>query len=205
MPKKLNGYEIRKLAIRKRILQAAVELVRATGGTEFSMIDLAVKAGVSPATPFNHFHSKKGIFGALINQTLLDRPEPASGGFDCIGRVIAIMMDITRFYSEDPLLYRPVFCSIISEVNRSSPGLQTAIKKILNSLSDARASGEIRKAVDLELLAELIESYWMGSLLFWINGSIDASTWIHRVEHGLSLMLHGVVTDQAALRFNLDC
>ena len=48
----------------------AEKLARNTGGTDFSMLQLSQTAGVSPATPFNHFGSKNAIFADLINQSL---------------------------------------------------------------------------------------------------------------------------------------
>ncbi|WP_418654973.1 TetR/AcrR family transcriptional regulator, partial [Acinetobacter baumannii] len=45
-------------ARRRNIVDAAHELVRETGGAGFSMLDLARRAGVSPATPYNLLGSK---------------------------------------------------------------------------------------------------------------------------------------------------
>lgn len=42
----------------RNLVDAAHALIRETGGTGFSMVQLAEKAGVSPATPYNLLGSK---------------------------------------------------------------------------------------------------------------------------------------------------
>jgi AcrR family transcriptional regulator len=189
-----NGYERRKLLVRQNILDAAEKLVRDTGGTDFSMLQLSQAAGVSPATPFNHFGSKNAIFADMINQSL-HAPRKTSKLNSHVDEVVNLFVGITRLYSNDPELFRPVFYSIIAQVNRASSGLQTAIRQILTALEKAKAAGEIRAGVNLEVLAEQLESFWIGSLLLWINSSIDNQTWIRRVEQGLLLMLFSTVTE----------
>ena len=55
--------------VRARILDAAEHLMR-QGKADFSMRDLASEAGVSFATPFNHFGSKAGIMQALSGRRI---------------------------------------------------------------------------------------------------------------------------------------
>lgn len=54
-----------------RVLNAAEALVRKTGDTDFSMLTLASKAKVSPATPYNLFGSKGSILYTLLNRSLM--------------------------------------------------------------------------------------------------------------------------------------
>jgi len=158
------------------------------------MVDLAARAGVSPATPFNHFGSKKAILRTIIDRSLLDQPQLNIVKPNCVGQVVTALVNMTRLYSRDPELFRPVFCDTIADISCSNPALQTALKRIFALLTQARDNGELNKAVDLKILAEQLECYWLGSLLFWANGSVDGPTWITRVEGGLLLMLEGVVT-----------
>ncbi len=59
---------------RRRILDAAEGLIRQTGGTNFSLLTLADKAEVSPATPYNFFGSKARLLFALFNRSLAELP-----------------------------------------------------------------------------------------------------------------------------------
>ncbi|MBP0618295.1 TetR/AcrR family transcriptional regulator [Jiella mangrovi] len=55
--------------VRQRVIDAAERLLR-EGRADFSMRDLAADAGVSFATPFNHFGSKAAIMQALSERRI---------------------------------------------------------------------------------------------------------------------------------------
>ena len=67
---KLEGYVVRHGEFRNRILDAAEALIAETGDTSFGTRELAIRAGVSAATPFNHFRSKRGILSAIVERSL---------------------------------------------------------------------------------------------------------------------------------------
>jgi len=55
---------------RKGMLQAALELFRVHGIRKVAMSDIAQKAGVSPATVYNHFGSKEDLVRATVEHFL---------------------------------------------------------------------------------------------------------------------------------------
>src|SRR5215467_11135333 len=59
---------------RRRILDAAEQLIHQTGGADFSMLSLSNHAEVSPATPYNLFGSKPQLLFALFNRWLAEVP-----------------------------------------------------------------------------------------------------------------------------------
>ena len=55
---------------KERILRAALELFRVHGIRKVAMSDIAQKAGVSPATVYNHFGSKENLVHATVEHFL---------------------------------------------------------------------------------------------------------------------------------------
>ena len=65
----------RREARRRHLVDAAASLVRVDGGTGFSMLQLAGRAGVSPATPYNLIGSKSELLRLLVADVDLGRSE----------------------------------------------------------------------------------------------------------------------------------
>ena len=62
----MNAYERRMEQNKERILKATLELFRVHGIKKTSTNDIAQKAGVSPATVYNHFGSKEDLMRATV-------------------------------------------------------------------------------------------------------------------------------------------
>jgi AcrR family transcriptional regulator len=62
----MNGYESRLERNAERIVRAALELFRTHGVRKTAISDVARKAGVTPATVYNHFGSKDGLVLAAV-------------------------------------------------------------------------------------------------------------------------------------------
>ncbi|MFX8339372.1 helix-turn-helix domain-containing protein, partial [Acinetobacter baumannii] len=61
-----NRRDTAKAERRSRIIKAARDLIRETGDAGLSMRALAAKAGVSLATPYNLFGSKRAVLVAVL-------------------------------------------------------------------------------------------------------------------------------------------
>ncbi len=59
-------FELRKKATHEQIQRASLELILDSGLDRFNLDDAAVKADVSRATLFNHFHSKEALIKAAV-------------------------------------------------------------------------------------------------------------------------------------------
>ena len=72
----MNAYERRIERNKERILQATLELFQVYGIKKTTTNDIAQKAGVSPATVYNHFGNKEDLVRATVeyflNSTLAD-------------------------------------------------------------------------------------------------------------------------------------
>ncbi|MEM7016970.1 MAG: TetR/AcrR family transcriptional regulator [Pseudomonadota bacterium] len=197
-----DGYARRRQAFRQRILDSATVLIRERESIEFSMRELASHAEVSPATPFNHFGSKLGILSALVTQSLQHIQNTASvnHGAEPVEQLFGNLQRVTAYYAGDAKLYRPLFKAIIGEMSPKTDSLELALSMLHESLSKAKALGTIKSEVNIDLLAEQIESFWLGTLVFWIGGIVDGECWQQRVEQGLASMLTGAVADDIRLQ-----
>ena len=68
----MKAYERRMERNRERILQAALELFQVHGIKKTTTNDIARKAGISPATVYNHFGSKEDLVRAAVKYFLAD-------------------------------------------------------------------------------------------------------------------------------------
>ena len=66
----MNTYELRVEQNRERILKATLELFQIHGIKKTTTNDVARKAGVSPATVYNHFGSKEDLVRATVKYFL---------------------------------------------------------------------------------------------------------------------------------------
>jgi AcrR family transcriptional regulator len=98
----------------RTIVDAAHILIRETGGTGFSMLELARKAEVSPATPYNLLGSKSEVLRRVVrdeydsfSERLLRLTEAQP-----LDRLLQAIDLIVVHYSAEPLFYRGLYHSV---------------------------------------------------------------------------------------------
>lgn len=197
-----DGYERRRQEFRRRILDAVEDLVREHNGVGFVIRDVADRAGVSPATPFNHFRTKTGMLLALMDRSLSEiaRNSPVfSENDDAIDFMIRSATHAARSYAEQSELYRPVFRAVLfATAGDGDSVIDRAVRMWRRSLERAEHAGQLNPAVDVDMLANLLETNWLGALIPWMAGSIDGSELRLRVEYGTALILAGTTTDSVS-------
>lgn len=198
---KIDGYSHRKEVYKKRILDAAEALVLEKGDVSFSTRDLAKRADVSFATPFNHFGSKLGVLDAIIERSLLNAPLiTAKDTEDPLDHMLKSAQNIVTYYSKQADLYRPVFRAVLGSSTKQATLQSTAIVRAVNlwrhSLELAKKEGIISKGREVDVIADLLENNWIGSVFTWIYRSLNASEWQDVVAYNITLTLCGVVTDE---------
>ncbi len=195
----IDGYQRRRARTRERMLDAA-ELLVVAEGTEFSMLELAEHAEVSPATPFNHFDTKLGVFAALVERSLHEVAQPLAGLTSEVHPVDGILdyTDyVTSYYADRREIYAPTLGAVLGFVSFDNPIIQRATSMWRSGLEAIDAIGELSDGVDLELLARHLETSWIGSLLPWCSGSIDGQAWRTQVRFGTALSLSACTTGEA--------
>ena len=164
-----------KTTKRERILDAA-ERRLATGGAGFSMRDLAEEAGVSFATPFNHFGSKAGIMLALserridaMRERLAEAVLPATA----VGRVLVAVDIAAAVMRGAPAVNRAVMAAVGAPSDR--PGAVSARSRAW--WADALGAGEglpdATRDLALAALPFHLAFAFRGVLSFWTAGELS--------------------------------
>jgi AcrR family transcriptional regulator len=174
--------------VRQRVLDAAERLLR-KGNAEFSMRDLAAEAGVSFATPFNHFGNKAAIMHALSGRridTMLARFAATPALREKIDRVLMAVDVAVAVMLEEPLVNRGVM-SWIGTAGQE-PGNILAHSMVLWSL--ALDSGDGPRSESSDSLSRQLAFAFRGMLSFWTAGEVvDEALNAYAREIAASLLL----------------
>jgi len=152
----------------RRIMLAALRELSAGGYSSVSMQKVAKAAGVTKPTVYYHFHSKEGLFHAMLVHAMdgveeLVRREMVSSGstregvenllrsvLRPPGRPDADIASVSLAFSSDPGLLR-MFPWM-------SERLASLVDLLAGTLAQARARGEIRPGVNVRLAAKMLIS-----------------------------------------------
>lgn len=195
----VDGYERRRRAIRNQILDATVRLIRARGDTDMTVREIASGAGVSPATPFNHFKSKDGIFNALVARSM---SEIYSNGVAEPEAVLEGFLDITNYYISKRDIFQPVFRVVLQAIPPHSYTLRIALEGIKRRIELEIERGQLTAHAAPSVLAEQLETFWFGTVVLWSGGTISSDEWLVRVELGVELMLSAFQPDASRAKSN---
>jgi AcrR family transcriptional regulator len=186
--------EAGKAERRERIIRAARELICETGNAGLSMRVLASKAGVSLATPYNLFGSKRAIVLALL-QDVREFHERFSHlrATDPLERIfMAVNLEIELHLAE-PTLYKTMWAAVFD----TSDDLRATL---WNPKRDAFWRGLIATAAEAGALAAEINQEWLQRqldhlfrcvMLDWVVGILDAESVAPAARHGYALLLKG--------------
>lgn len=114
--------------LRRALIEAAVEILRAEGNADFTLRELARRAGVSHAAPYKHFADKGELLGevaALGYSALAEAMRGAAAGEDDpVEALVAIGAAYVGFGVRNPAHFRLMFAPMATE--RRSPVARTA-------------------------------------------------------------------------------
>ncbi|TFH24641.1 MAG: TetR/AcrR family transcriptional regulator [Myxococcales bacterium] len=206
-PKTLRAINVG--ARRRRILEAAGELIAREGMDALSMRKLAREAGFSVTTLYNLFGSRDDIVCALVHDLvdridrILDVEAPLD---DPIERCRAVITVSIAYILEHESLCRPMFVALYAGLS-APPSDRFGMPE--------RAAGmqrvAIEAAVERGLLRDVLAPDVLGSQIYhgydmacslWARGLIDTAEFEARALYGLYVALLSVASD--ALRPDLE-
>jgi AcrR family transcriptional regulator len=166
--------EKQKVQRRDQILEAARRLIRATGGTDFTMRHLADEAEVGLVTPYNLFGSKNGVLYALLmsqSLQLLDRPVKVRPSAKPVTAVLELAGAAADRYVNDASFYRPLIRAVFGVHDRvhRPRAIEGSLRLWSRSVEVARRGGLLARSVDPELLARQLMITFIGGLELWIH------------------------------------
>lgn len=170
---KPEGASERGEPVRQRVLDAAERLLR-SGKPEFSMRDLATQAGVSFATPFNHFGSKAGIMHALSSrrtETMAARFADATRPSDMADRVRLAVATAVAVMLEEPDVNR----AVMGWIGTAGPARSDALTRSAAfwALALRPEDDETAQPHQQAGLPEQLALAFRGALSFWTAGELS--------------------------------
>lgn len=195
-----QSLEERKNVRRRAILQAAEVLVREGLSTDFSMQQLAAKAGISTYTTYNLIGNKSTVLYILLNHCIdrIDMSGVANVGDISPERyVIASGIAAARVFTDDGDFYRPLMRFLFGVPDRQHrPVFMKRAQSYWMGVSEnlrleSRGSGAIST---FDLAVDFL-THFTGALDAWVHGETNDRQFAARIRHGLALRLLIVAED----------
>jgi AcrR family transcriptional regulator len=186
--------EAGKAERKRRIVQAARELIRETGNAGLSMRALAERAGVSQATPYNLFGSKRAIVLAVVDDARDYQERFAHlAAADPIERLFAAADLAMEYYLADPAFYRTLWAAVFDPSGDIRAEIynpkQSAFWRGL--LDRAVAAGAFADDIDTTLMLRAMNRASASALLEWVVGELPSALLAPSIRHGWALIFAG--------------
>jgi AcrR family transcriptional regulator len=178
------------------MLDAAARILNASDPPDFSMRDLCEAAGVSFATPFNHFGSKTGVVHALAMRIFADvhnRYARSNKPGDAIDRVFAMAAVGTEVWLENPAVNRYISSSLMVAGNKEHPEqfLEHSCKLWLEALGSLDGLEGIDNKSYASSLSLSLAVAFRGTMALWIGGEISDSQFAPLLQAHIACLLLG--------------
>ena len=162
---------------RAQVLAAVEASIRESGDVSFSMKELAEKAEVSFATPFNLFGKKEDILAALLNTRIVEQAQLTTerthheSGFEAL---LHVASDSCAGYTSDAELFKPLLQAMRprpTERNRSMEMRATDIWK--SALLVCADDKTIKKSTDIDALARRLHLGFRTIVSMWASEALN--------------------------------
>lgn len=187
---------------RRRIVEAARELIRETGDTGLSMRAIAARANVSLATPYNLFGSKRAIVMAVLEDVREFGERFGSiKNVSAIERIFKALSITLSYHVEDPDFYRTIWSSLLDRAG--SPELRAELitpesdRFWMGLIAEAVREGSLEDDIDVQLLHRELGNTFTGVMLTWVFGGCTAEQLEPAMGYGYAMTLAGAATDEA--------
>ncbi len=191
--------EAGKAERRRRIIHAARELIRETGNAGLSMRVLAARAGVSLATPYNLFGSKRAIVLAVLQDVREFHDRFAHlRATDPLERIFLAVDIQIEIYLADPAIYKTMWAAVFD----TSDDLRATLwnekrdsfwRGLIAAVADA---GAIAREIDQAWLQRQLDHLFRCIMLDWVVGILPPEAVGAAAQHGYALMLKGACTPE---------
>lgn len=179
------------------LVHAAERLIRQTKSTDFTMAALAAEAGVSPATPYNHFESKATLLYSLLNRAMdgvenvglaaFAEPEPFT-------RAMRAAEAAARYYTADPTYYRVLyrfFLGVADAVHRPA-FMDRSIRYWTRATEPLAKAGLMPPQLPPDQLAVEMLIAFIGITDLWALGELSSEAYVARAGYGNLVLMLGI-------------
>lgn len=186
----------RRALARHGMLDAAARILNTNDPPDFSMRDLCEAAGVSFATPFNHFGSKTGVVRALALRVFADvhdRYASSNKAGDTIDRVFALAAAGTAVWLAKPAVNRYISSSLMVSGHKEHPEqfLEHSCKLWLEALGNLDGLEGIDEKASASSLSLALAIAFRGIMALWIGREISDSQFAPLLQAQVACLLLG--------------
>jgi AcrR family transcriptional regulator len=138
--------------LRRAIVEAALDLLRETQSVEFSLRELARRAGVSHNAPYKHFAEKRDLLAAVSAAGFDMLTKRMTAEITGLGNPRARLTAMARAYIahgvDNPALYRLMFGGYLSSTDEGRPAIERAAAEKTKALfSSAIVDGALGQPI----------------------------------------------------------
>lgn len=190
--------EAGKAERRRRIIHAARDLIRETGNAGLSMRALAARAGVSLATPYNLFGSKRAIVLAVLDDVRVFQDRFANvKSTDPLERIFTALDMAVEIYVADPPFYRTLWAAVFDASDDVRREIFNSTRNAFwrDLVVGAAKAGVVAADVNVELLFRVLDRSFESAMLEWVMGEQEADRLSATVRYGYALILKGAASD----------
>ncbi|MBK6706913.1 MAG: TetR/AcrR family transcriptional regulator [Sphingomonadales bacterium] len=184
----------------RNLVDAAHALIRETGGTGFSMVQLAEKAGVSPATPYNLLGSKGEVLRRVIRDEFESfgkrlAAEPERAPLDHLLHAVDL---VAIHYGAEPDFYRGLFNAVLGAQATPSRAMMQEEGVLLwgHLVREALASGELESLLAEDVLTGLVLRTIGSTVEAWLVEDWPHERFARELSMAVRLMLLGLVSKE---------
>lgn len=181
-------------------MDSALELFGSRGYDAVRVEDVAKAAGVSRATFYNHFSEREEVLGALFQRLLAaETPDHARTNVPPLEQIEHVAVEAARGMLDQPQLARLVYSlplrqeALLRPEDEATPA---AFRTIHHLLETARARGELRSDIPVEVMCIHVHNALEAAMRAWAEGLTDDP--VERVRTLVQLSLYGVVAEASS-------
>jgi AcrR family transcriptional regulator len=190
----LSRREAGKAERRRRIIRAAHDLIRETGNTGLSMRALAARAGVSLATPYNLFGSKRAILLSVLDdiREFFDRFSQLRST-DSLERLFGALDICVDLYLRDPAFNRTIWAALFDPSDEFRSQIFNSKRAAFwqGLVGKVAEAGVLMPEIDVELLFRALDRSFGATMLDWVTGDLTDAQLGPAMRYGYALMLKG--------------
>ena len=191
----LTGHELGKIQRKQKILDAARDIINDSGRATISMRAIAEAAGVSPATPYNLFGSKKEIMHQLFNQNLQEymvRVEELAHG-DALLAIFETLRLAREMYEADTTFFKSVLSLLFQAEQQDLKYSFTQPRYYFfrKLIEKAMQQGSLLQDTPSDLCANACVHIFLSTVLSWVNDEVSFDELERDVIFGFGAILLG--------------
>ena len=178
MAQSLGRREQNRLAVRERLLQAAIDRLSVKPLEDVTVEALSERAGVSRKTFYNHYRSRQDVIEAVSQRLLMDQSEKnyaiAMSRYPGTRERLECFLTLQgRNLSDQPLLERNLIRYAMLDLSldggRSRAKLEQTVVLYERMFSAGRVLGDLNEHYSPRFLAEMVAGALNTSAIHWIH------------------------------------